>query len=194
MRRDGIGASASKGTFSLPPLRRADRSTFFWIFPDGVRGKSSTKRSSSGHFCRASPGELEALSHRGKVEGRHARHGPDDGGAVLAVACIGRGDDGHLGNPGDRSQDVLHFGGRHVLATPDDDVLLAVGDRQVAVRVDDADVARVVPPVGVDGVSGQVGIGVARKELGPREWISPGRPTPTGRPSASEANGVPSPR
>ena len=58
-------------------------------------------------------------------------------------------------------QELLDLLGTDVLAAPDDDVGDAVGDGQVAVLVEDADVAGVVPAVGVEGRRRQRRIGVA---------------------------------
>ena len=53
----------------------------------------------------------------------------------------------------------------HVLAAADDDVLLAVGDRQVAVVVEDADVAGHVPAVGGERGGRRRRIGVSDEAL-----------------------------
>src|SRR5580692_3885206 len=50
-----VVAGAKRWPGDQPPARRRSRNTNFWILPDGVRGNSSTTRSSSGHFCRARP-------------------------------------------------------------------------------------------------------------------------------------------
>ena len=58
---------------------------------------------------------------------------------------VGHADDRHLGDAGDAQDDVLEVERRHPLAAGLHDVLDAVDDLQIAVSVDDADVAGVQP-------------------------------------------------
>jgi len=86
---------------------------------------------------------------------------------------VGDSDDGDLAHLGMTEDGVLHLDGRDVLATRDDDVLLAIADGDVVVVVDDPPVARVEPldPARVvarrvDGVGG--GLGAATYSLATR--------------------------
>src|SRR4051812_39342601 len=72
---------------------------------------------------------------------------PHERARVLAHALVGRGHDRRLGHTRHVQQLLLDLRGADVLAAPDDDVLLAVGDREVPVVVDDPDVARDIPAV-----------------------------------------------
>ena len=84
-----------------------------------------------------------------------------DGGGVLAEALVGRGHDADLGDRVEAHQQLLDLLGADVLAAADDDVGDAVGDREVAVVVEHADVAGAVPPVVVEDRRGQRGVDVA---------------------------------
>ena len=74
----------------------------------------------------------------------------------------------HHDRLGDRRQGQQYFldGQRaDVLPATNDDVGLAVGEREVAVVVHDPDVAGVVPPVVVEGPFGQSRVGVAEEQI-----------------------------
>ena len=86
---------------------------------------------------------------------------------MLAEALVGRRDHGDLGHAVDAEQQLLDLLGADVLAAPDDDVRHAVGDREVAVVVEHADVAGAVPPVGVEHRCCERRVGVAHEAVGP---------------------------
>ena len=88
-------------------------------------------------------------SHRVEVRCGRARLHPHERAAALAEARIGRADDRDLGDAGHAQQLLLDLDRAHVLAAADDDVLLAVGDREEAVVVEHTDVAGHEPAVGV---------------------------------------------
>src|SRR5205085_7265210 len=80
---------------------------------------------------------------------------------------IGRGDHRALEHAVDACEDILDLGGTDVLAAADDHVALAVGDREVAVAVEHADVPGAVPAAVVECGFGECGVGVARAAIGP---------------------------
>ena len=86
---------------------------------------------------------------------------------MLAQPFVGRGYHRDLRDTGDPHEEFLHLGCAHVLAAPDDDVLLAIGDEKEAVVVEDTDVTGVVPAFGVDRFGGQLLVGVAGEQVGP---------------------------
>ena len=104
--------------------------------------------------------------HVGEGQGRVARPHADDRARVLAEPRVGRGDDGDLGDAGQRLQRALDLGGGDVLAAADDDVLHPIGDGQEALLVEHADVAGVVPPLVVERGGGERRVGVAEAEIG----------------------------
>ncbi len=65
----------------------------------------------------------------------------------LSPALVGRGDDGDVGDDVVFEEGVLQLDRGDVLPAGDDDVLLAVLDRDEAVLVDDREVAHVVVPL-----------------------------------------------
>ena len=91
---------------------------------------------------RANVGELG----RGAGAGLHA----DERAPVLTETLVGRGDDGDLGHAREAQDLLLDLERADVLASPDDDVLLAVDDGEEALVVEDADVTRREPAVGVE--------------------------------------------
>ena len=127
--------------------------------PDGARGSSSTRTTTSGVFCRAAPGGGEVLPGLLDVE-RAARAGDDDRADPLAQRRVRHRDDRHVGNGRVRDQQVLDLLGGDVLPAADDDVLEPVGDRQVPVGVDPPDVPGPEPPAGQERgrVQGRVGV------------------------------------
>src|SRR5205814_9300455 len=84
----------------------------------------------------------------------------------LAQALGRSGHDGGLGHPGETEQELLDLGGADVLASADDDVLLAVGDGEVALVVEHPDVPGDVPAAVDEGGGGEVGLGVALEAVG----------------------------
>ena len=87
----------------------------------------------------------------------------DERDEVRAPVAVHHG----LGDPAGLLEVVLDVGGREVLAAGrDDDVLLAAGDRQVAVVVELAEVAGVQPAVAVERLGGGLGVlPVAREDV-----------------------------
>ena len=90
---------------------------------------------------------------------------------TIAAACSPRRASGEAttatsARPGIVEQLFLDLLGAQVLATTDDHVGDAIGDREVAVVVEHADVAGVVPAVVVEHGCGELGIGVAEEEVG----------------------------
>src|SRR5690554_1939376 len=71
--------------------------------------------------------------------GNHQRQRP------LAPALIRHADHGSFGNPRHLEDEPFEFDGRDPLAAALDHVLQAVGDAQIAVRIDDAYIASVQP-------------------------------------------------
>ena len=146
--------------------RNCRRRSTLRTLPEAVRGKSSTIRSSSGHFWRARPmRSSSAVMSRQRDRPGRVRE-PHDRARVLAEPVVGCGHHGDLGHLRQRADRFLHLRRRDVLAAADDHVLHAVGDREEAVGVDDAHVAAAVPAVGVEGLGGERGIGVAEAEIG----------------------------
>ena len=72
-------------------------------------------------------------------------------------SLVGRRHHGDLRHARHVGEQLLDLGGAHVLAAPDDDVLHPVGDGEVALGVEHADVAGPEPPVRVDRRVGQQG-------------------------------------
>ena len=66
---------------------------------------------------------------------------------------------------GRAEQDLFDFQRADVFAAANDDVGLAVGDGEVAVVVDDPDVAGVVPAVVVERPRGQRRVGIAEEQI-----------------------------
>src|SRR3546814_19962627 len=92
----------------------------------------------------------ELLLGGGGALGEH-----DEGLDGLAPALVGHADHRHLGHGVVGEQSVLDLDRAAVLAARDDHVLLAVGDRAVAVLVDRAAVARMGPAVPKRAPGGQ---------------------------------------
>ena len=86
---------------------------------------------------------------------------------MLAEAVVRRGHHRHLGHALHVRQELLHFGRADVLAAANDDVLDPVGDGEVAVFVEHADVTGAEPALLVDGLGREGGIGVAGEAVGP---------------------------
>src|ERR1019366_1016700 len=99
----------------------------------------------------AAPGDQ--LFGGGGVVGLEA----DEGFRHFPPFLVGEGDDGDFGNGGVIGQRLLDFNGGDVLAAGDDDVLHAVAHFDVAIGVDDGEVAG-VEPAAVKGVRGGLGV------------------------------------
>ena len=89
-----------------------------------------------------------------------------DGGRMLTEAVVGSGDHDRFGDRGHAHQNLFDLERADVLAAANDDVGLAVGDGQIAVVVEHADVARAIPAVAVEGCAVSLVIGVAEAEIG----------------------------
>src|SRR5215467_8243547 len=89
----------------------------------------------------------------------------DHGAAALHEPRIGHGHDGDTGDLGVRVKEVLDLDHGDVLPTPDDDVLGASGDRDVAVGVQRGAIARPEPPVHRVAVGGELRTLVVADEL-----------------------------
>ena len=112
-----------------------------------VVDRRAAPRATSGGRGRPPRGERRIAVEVGRRRaGLHA----DERARVLAEPRVGRGDDRDLGDAGHAQQQLLDLARADVLAAADDDVLLAVGDREVAVGVEHADVAGREPAVGVE--------------------------------------------
>src|SRR5436853_449855 len=94
-------------------------------------------------------GEAEGARARNRNPGAQADHCADP----LAQSLVGQADGGHVEDGGVLGEHVLHLLGGDVLPAADDDVLLAVGDREVAVAIQPADVAGAEPAPGQEGVA-----------------------------------------
>ena len=98
---------------------------------------------------------------------------------TLAIALVGHPDHGRFDDGWMGRQDVLDLLGSNVLATADKDVLLAVGDRQVALPVEAPDIAGAEPSSGQERLGVQRWVGVPDEEFGSAAAISPSSPMPT---------------
>ncbi len=74
-----------------------------------------------------------------------ARCRDDQGLDRLAPSLVRNTDDGHFRHSGMGEQRILHLDRRHVLTARDDDVFLAIDDRQVELVVDPTAIARMEP-------------------------------------------------
>ena len=124
----------------------------------GTRRPRGATRATSGGRARPRRGAPAPASSVGAAAPSRTR--------TTAAACspepvVGRGHHADLGHRVDAEQQLLDLLGADVLAAPDDDVGDAVGDGEVAVVVEHADVAGAVPAVVVEGRGGQLGVGVA---------------------------------
>ena len=130
------------------------RSTNFCTLPLGVRGNSSTDAHLLGPLLAREARGFEVRPHRGE---RRSSSCPacmrKNAARVLAEPRVGRRDHRDLGDARHAHEQLLDLLRAHVLAAADDDVLLAIGDREVAVGVEHADVAGHEPAVGVERAS-----------------------------------------
>ena len=91
---------------------------------------------------------FEMRAHRLEVGRGRARLHAHERAAAFAEPRVGRADHRDLGDPRHAHELLLDLDRAHVLAAANDDVLLAVGDREVAVGVAHTDVAGHEPAVG----------------------------------------------
>ena len=118
-----------------------------------------------GHFWRASPAASKWARTRSLVRQLVVGPDPQHRDDALTEALVGRRDHDRLGHLRHGQQRLFDLDGADVLAAADDDVGLAVGDGQVAVVVQHADVAGVVPAVVVEGLRRQLGIEIAEAQI-----------------------------
>ncbi len=85
-----------------------------------------------------------------------ARH--DERSRHFSEPGVRHGDDRHLGDVRMLQERGLDFGGGHIEAADDDDVLFAVDDAQVAVRSQKTDITGMQPTLRVDGLPGPFGV------------------------------------
>ena len=120
----------------------SSRRTLRRIFPDALFGSAATRRYSRGRLKRAS-GEARQWASSSSAR----RVADDDGDDAAAEAVVRRADHRHLANAGVAREDVLDLDRMDVLAAGDDHVVEPAVDPEVAVGVEVAGVARVVPAV-----------------------------------------------
>ena len=121
---------AAGGRFGLPGPSEAGpasaknrwRRTNFWIFPEAVRGKESTKTQRRGTLKEARRGRRNPSSTAPSA--LDAGGQTDEGHGRLAPAAVGHADHGHLGHGRVGAENVLDLDGEDVL-TPAHDHLLA---------------------------------------------------------------------
>lgn len=80
---------------------------------------------------------------------------PQHGADLFTESVVRHGDHHRLGDLGHAEEQLLHLERADVLATANDDVGFAIRDREVTVRVQDADIAGVVPAIGVEDLRRQ---------------------------------------
>ena len=131
-----------------------------------MRGKSSTTRSSSGHFWARESQARELRRDVLELETRRPGREAYDGACVLAEARVGGSDHRDFGDLLELHHRFFDLCGRDVLAAADDDVVQAVGDRHEALVVENAQVAGAVPAGIVERLLGERGIGVAKAQVG----------------------------
>ena len=147
-------------------LTSSSRSSRRRIFPAALLGSTSTKRYSRGRLKRASEDARQYASSL--VRGRGADDDRDD---ALPQALVRRPHDRDLADTGTPRQHVLHLERVDVLAARDDHVVDPSVDPEVAVLVQVARVARVVP-----AVADRLRVGVRRFQYRRTPRRSRGRP------------------
>ncbi len=130
-----------------PPAPSSCRSRNFWTLPDAVRGNSAHLVDRLRPLLAGQPGGREMRAYLVERRYRPPPAHADHGGGVLAEALVRLGHHRHLGDRVHTQHQLFDLLGTDVLAAPDDDVRDAVGDGEVAVLVEDTDVAGAVPPV-----------------------------------------------
>lgn len=105
--------------------------------------------------------------------------GHHDGADAFAGARVGDPDDGDVGDGGMGRERILDLEGGDVLRVADDRVFGATGDADVAVRIDQAEIACAQPPVVVESLGVQRRIGVTEETLGALESQLPSWPAPS---------------
>ena len=120
-------------TWRSRPSQNGARSLNFWSLPVAVRASSVAELDALGALV---AGELRAWPRRSTSSSVSVAAGrlDDERGHQLAPLLVGDADHGDLGDVGVLEDRVLDLDRRHVLAAGDDDVLLAVGDRDVVDR------------------------------------------------------------
>ena len=124
----------------------------------GRRGSSSTKRTSLGHLKWLSRSRHHAMSSSPVTDG--AGRELHEGGDLLAHVGVGRADDGDVVDGGVHDEHVLDLARVDVHAAADDHVRGPVGEVEVAVVVDPADVAQPAPAPRVPHLARLLGVAV----------------------------------
>ena len=162
---DWIAAGAPDRERGQPDTRRnSSRRSGLRILPLAVRRKSATTTRCSGVFSAGDPGRGEVRSDGLEIEARAVTN-LDEHRDPFPVPLVGHADRGDLDDVGMRRAEVLDLLRGDVLAAPDDEVLEPVGDRQVPVDVEAADVARAEPPARQEHLRIERRIGVADEQL-----------------------------
>ena len=122
--------------------------------PVGSRGSSSTKTTGAGalEVREPLPAELDRAPRPGRRSRRRRVGELHDGPDGLAQVGIGHADDGDVGDRRVPDEDVLDLPRVDVHAAGDDHVRDPVGEVEVALLVDPADVAERAPAPGVVGL------------------------------------------
>src|SRR5262245_49901110 len=131
-----------------------------------------------GPLLTCQPGVLHRVLDFEERGCRRPRQRPYERAAVLAEPLVVRSHERDLGHPGYVQQHLFDLRRADVAAAADDDVALAVDDRQVAVGIQHADVAGRVPVVLPEDLLRELGVRVAEEALGP---ATPDLARPTGR-------------
>ena len=127
------------------------RSLYFCTLPEAVRGNSLTNRSSSA--TSASPCRWLPDAMRGPRASRPPSRWARRRDRPLAGVVVGHPDHRHLFDSGARSDARFQpQRARCSESVADDQVFGAAGDREMACRIQDAEVTRREPAVGVEGV------------------------------------------
>jgi hypothetical protein len=156
--------------------RSASRSTNLRILPEGVRGKSSTTRISSIHFCFGRPTARRCawtVERSGASSPARIRRMPQ---ACSPTRSSGAATTAHSATADRVSEGLFDLRRREVQASTNDHVAQPVGDRQVAVVVEYAHVTGAIPSVRSHHAGRELGVRVAGEQVRASRRISPGCP------------------
>ena len=184
MERHGVLLGWSRGRlqtiFEVVSPQYRSRSSRLYSLPVGSRGSSASKSMVRGHLNAARCWRQKSISSRSSAGlGLDAGHQLDDGLDLLALVLVGDADDGGVEHLVVGDQEVLGLLRVDVHAARDDHVRLAVGEEQVAVLVDVADVADRRPGAGGVAALGRLGVVVVVGEV--RGAVEPDRAGGAGR-------------
>ena len=126
----------------------------FWILPEPVSGKPSTCTQTAGVFLRRHVCAAMGMQRVPVERPRAADERADD----LPPFRVRQADNGDLGHARVFQQAVLNLRREMVLATPDDHLLDATSDGDVAARIHPAQIAGVQPTHRVDGLGRGLGV------------------------------------